>query len=96
MKVRRAHPEDAALIDELLARAYPALMADAYRAKVLSVALPSLTKSNAELLKSGTYYVAERSGRILGCADGHSNFPAPQKSLRALPISGILRPPQPS
>ena len=42
-------------------------MADAYRREVLSVALPSLTKSNPELLKSGTYYVAERSGHILGC-----------------------------
>ena len=67
MKVRRTYPEDAPLIDELLERAYPTLMADAYRGEVLSVALPSLTKSNAELLNSGTYYVAEQSGHILGC-----------------------------
>jgi predicted N-acetyltransferase YhbS len=42
-------------------------MAGTYRKEVLSVALPFLTKSNTQLLKSGTYYVAEDSGRILGC-----------------------------
>ena len=67
MKVRRAYPDDASLIDELLARAYPALMANAYREEVLAVALPAMIKSNAELLKSGTYYVAEEAGCILGC-----------------------------
>ena len=67
MQVRRTYPEDAPLIDELLARAYPTLMADAYREEVLAVALPALTKSNAKLLTSGTYYVAEEAGRILGC-----------------------------
>ena len=67
MKVRRTYPEDAPLIDELLERAYPTIMAGAYREEVLSVALPFLTKSNKELLKSGTYYVVEASGRLLGC-----------------------------
>ena len=55
------------MIDKLLARSYPTLMAGAYRKEVLLVALPILTKSSPELLKSGTYYVAEESGRILGC-----------------------------
>jgi N-acetylglutamate synthase-like GNAT family acetyltransferase len=67
VKVRRTYPEDEALIDELLERAYPTLMADAYRKEVLSAALPFLTKSNMALLTSGTYYVAEESGRVLGC-----------------------------
>ena len=67
MKVRRTYPEDEALIDEVLERAYPTLMADADREEVLSEALPFLTKSNMELLTSGTYYVAEEPGRILGC-----------------------------
>ena len=67
MKIRRTYPEDAPLIDELLERAYPTLMADAYREEVLSVALPFLIKSNMALLKSSTYYVAEDSGRVLGC-----------------------------
>jgi N-acetylglutamate synthase-like GNAT family acetyltransferase len=67
VKVRRTYSEDAPLIDELLARAYPTLMAEAYRAEVLSVALPFLIKSSGALLKSGTYYVAEETGHILGC-----------------------------
>jgi GNAT superfamily N-acetyltransferase len=67
VRVRRTYPEDGPLIDELLGRAYPTLMADAYSAEVLSVVLPSLTKSNSKLLASGTYYVAEQAGRILGC-----------------------------
>ena len=67
MKVRRTYPDDAPRIDDLLERAYPKLMAEAYREEVLSAALPFLKKSNTELLKSGTYYVAVESDRILGC-----------------------------
>ena len=67
MKVRRTYPDDAPLIDDLLERAYPKLMAEAYREEVLSAALPFLKKSNTELLKSGTSYVAVKSERILGC-----------------------------
>lgn len=55
------------MIDQLLARAYPTLMADAYEPELLSAALPFMTKANGELLKSGTYYVAEESARVLGC-----------------------------
>jgi N-acetylglutamate synthase-like GNAT family acetyltransferase len=65
--VRRAFPEDAPLIDQLLERAYPTLMAPAYGQEVLAAALPSMTKANPELLKSGTYYVAQDSARIVGC-----------------------------
>ena len=64
MKVRRTYPDDAPLIDDLLERAYPKLMAEAYREEVLSAALPFLKKSNTELLKSGTYYVAVESERM--------------------------------
>ena len=67
VRIRKASPGDAALIEDLLQRAYPALMSDAYSDEVLSAALPYMTRVNPELLKSGTYYVAEDSERILGC-----------------------------
>ncbi|MER8428326.1 GNAT family N-acetyltransferase [Mesorhizobium sp. M0142] len=42
-------------------------MAAAYSQEVLAGSLPAMTKANPELLTSGTYYVAEEWGRILGC-----------------------------
>jgi GNAT superfamily N-acetyltransferase len=45
----------------------PALMSGAYGDDVLSAALPALTRPNAGLLESGTYYVAEAAGKIVGC-----------------------------
>ena len=95
MIFRRAYPGDAPLIDELLERAYPALMADAYREEVLSVALPSLTKSDPELLKSGTYYVAEQSGHIPGCGGWTLERPGTSEVTSGIAISGTLRPTRP-
>jgi hypothetical protein len=51
VEIRRAYPEDAALIDQLLERAYPTLMAAAYSQKVLAGSLPAMTKANPELLR---------------------------------------------
>lgn len=67
MHIRAAHPDDAAAVTEILARAYPTLMAPSYAADVLALALPAMTKANPELLASGTYYVAEDAGGLFGC-----------------------------
>lgn len=67
MHVRGADPRDGTAVDRLLERSYPALMADSYGETVLAAALPLMTRSNPRLLGSGTYYVAERAGRIVGC-----------------------------
>ncbi|WP_119273971.1 GNAT family N-acetyltransferase [Taklimakanibacter deserti] len=69
MRVRTASLDDAAEIGRLLKRAFPTLMASAYGPESLAAALPVVTKVNTDLLKSGTYYVAEEegSGCMLGC-----------------------------
>lgn len=67
MRIRAARLDDAAAIDAVLARAYPALMASSYDADLLAAALPAMVKARPALLQSGTYYVAEDAGRLIGC-----------------------------
>lgn len=67
MKIRVSTIEDMPVVEALLGRSYPALMASAYEAGVLAFALPFMTKAKPELLTSGTFYVAEHAGRIAGC-----------------------------
>jgi GNAT superfamily N-acetyltransferase len=66
--VRIARPEDAAAVDKLLQVSYPELMASSYDSKSLAPALKLMTRANASLLGSGTYYMAELStGLVVGC-----------------------------
>ena len=67
-EVRVARPEDTAAVDRLLQVSYPKLMASSYDEELLAPALKLMTKANASLLGSGTYYVAELStGLVVGC-----------------------------
>ena len=66
-EVRVARPEDAEGVDRLLQASYPELMASAYDAQSLAPALKLMTRANPKLLGSGTYYVAEDSGLVVGC-----------------------------
>ena len=75
MQIRPATPEDFPAVEALLGRSYPALMADAYEPAVLSRALPLMTKANPDLLASGTFYLAQDAGGIVGC--GGWTFGAP-------------------
>jgi ribosomal protein S18 acetylase RimI-like enzyme len=54
-------------VEQVLLASYPSLMADAYERDVLALALPLMTRPNPTLLRSGTYYVAEFGGEIIGC-----------------------------
>lgn len=74
--IRIAKPNDAAGVDALLQASYPQLMAPAYDAVLLAPALELMTKANALLLASGTYYVAEAAeGAIVGCGGWTSQRP---------------------
>lgn len=79
MQIRTAHPEDAASVAALLARAYPSLMAQSYDADTLAGALPAMTKANPELLASGTYYVVEDAGFLIGCGGWTFEQPGSRK-----------------
>ena len=67
MQIRPSTPEDFSAVEALLGRSYPALMAAAYEESVLARALPRMTKANPELLASGTFYLAEEEGEVVGC-----------------------------
>lgn len=67
MRVRTASVADADAVSALLARCYPALMASAYGADVLAVALPAMTKAQPKLLGSGRFAVAELTGLVVAC-----------------------------
>ena len=75
VRIRRTTVEDLSRIETLLCKSYPATMVAAYDAAVLAAALPFITKAQLDLLTSGTFYVAEEAGRILGC--GGWTFGAP-------------------
>lgn len=66
MHLRSATAEDAPQITALLQRSYPVLMASAYETTVLAAALPLMTRANPALLATGTYYVVETQGKIVG------------------------------
>lgn len=66
--IRLAAPSDAAEVEALLQESYSALMAPAYEPAVMQATLPLITRANATLLSSATYYVAENyDGRLVGC-----------------------------
>jgi N-acetylglutamate synthase-like GNAT family acetyltransferase len=66
--LRAARPEDHAAVSDLLSRSYSMLMAPAYPADLLALALPVITKANSTLLASGRYAVIEAAdGTTAGC-----------------------------
>jgi GNAT superfamily N-acetyltransferase len=66
--IRPATPEDAEADTNLLAAAYPMLLAPSYEAELLARALPLMTRANPALLRSGAYYLAlSPAGEVVGC-----------------------------
>ena len=64
--VRPACRSDISAVDALLARAYPRLLAKDYAADVLQRALPVIGCAQPDLVASGTYYLIEEQGSLLG------------------------------
>ena len=66
--VRVATPNDAEPIGTLLRACYPRLIPAGYPADILARALSLITSPNPALLRSGTYYLAEKpDGTFAGC-----------------------------
>ena len=66
MRLRVAHPGDLGAVDALLSRAYPVLLKADYPPSVLVTALPLISRANPSLMRSGSYWLAEEDGRLLG------------------------------
>lgn len=64
--VRIATSSDLAAVDDLLSRSYPALLKHDYPPSVLVTILPLISRANPALLRSGSYFVAEMDGAVVG------------------------------
>ncbi|MEO0485829.1 MAG: GNAT family N-acetyltransferase [Pseudomonadota bacterium] len=64
--IRAATRADTGAVDALLQRSYPRLLKADYPPSVLVAALPAMTRAQPALMTSGTYYVADDGGAILG------------------------------
>ncbi|PSJ54370.1 GNAT family N-acetyltransferase [Pseudaminobacter soli (ex Li et al. 2025)] len=79
VRVRIADGDDIPGIEALLSRSYPILMAQAYTPQVLALALALVARENPALIGSGTLYVAEDAGTVVGC--GGWTFDAPGSGM---------------
>ena len=66
LQIRIARADDLGAVDALLSHAYPALLKFDYPPSVLVTALPIISRANPALMRSGTYWLAEADGRLLG------------------------------
>ncbi len=80
---RLSGPNDASAITKLLRASFPTLMAPAYDPDVLAAALVSMTTANADLLASGSYFVAETTtGELVGYGGWTPQVPATGEMTR--------------
>jgi len=66
IRFRIAERRDLSAVDALLARAFPRLLKADYPASVLVTALPIISRARPDLVVSGTYWVAEAGGAVVG------------------------------
>lgn len=73
---RVATPDDAGIVEDILKRSYPPLMAKSYPAEMLAPAQELMCRANPNLLRSGRYYIATNTaGTALGCGGWSPNRP---------------------
>lgn len=73
---------DLAVVDGLLARSYPRLLAADYPPSVMVTALPIISRARPELLASGRYYLAfGGDGKLLGAGGWSAAAPGPSDQL---------------
>lgn len=65
-RIRLAHPDDFAAVNELFQESYPVLLRANYSQAELEPVLPLIAVAKPELLASGTYFVATYGRRIVG------------------------------
>ena len=82
--VRVAIPSDLAAVDDLLSRSYPALLKHDYPPSVLVTILPLISRANPALLRSGSYFVAETGGQVVGAGGWTQGSPVGLHGDKAL------------
>ena len=85
LTIRTSVLRDLAVVDALLARSYPKLLKADYPPSVMVTALPLIARARPGLLTSGTYYLAEIAGDVVG-AGGWSRSSAARGEVRHLVV----------
>ena len=80
LKIRVATPGDLAAVDRVFARSYPALLKPDYPPSVLVTALPLISRAQPRLLASGTFFLAETGGQIVGAGGWTPGAPGGARS----------------
>jgi GNAT superfamily N-acetyltransferase len=65
--LRKAAPEDRAAISSLIERSARGLSREDYTDEQIEAAIHSIFGVDSELIRDGTYFVAEAAGRLVGC-----------------------------
>lgn len=91
LTVRIAEPSDLAAIDELLSRTYPVLLKNDYPASTMVLALPIISRANPQLVASGSYYVVEEGGAVVGAGGWTHAAPAGRRARNARRATAHIR-----
>ncbi|SEL18150.1 Acetyltransferase, GNAT family [Roseivivax marinus] len=82
LAIRRATPEDLDAVDALFKASYPALLRADYPPSVFVTSIPVIARAQPALLDSGTFFLAEAEGDVVG-AGGWSIAAPGQRAGRA-------------
>lgn len=66
-RIRRAAPEDRAALEQLIAESARGLSRGDYSDEQVEAALATVFGVDSDLVRDGTYYVAEAAGELVGC-----------------------------
>lgn len=88
LTVRPAIHADLAEIDALLGRSYPALLKEAYPPSLLVTAIPLISRAQPRLIASGTYFLVEDNGQVVGAGGWTPDAPGNRSSA---PRQGHIR-----
>lgn len=89
LRIRSARKGDLARVEDLLSRSYPALLKGAYPPSVLVTAVPLISRANPALLVTGTYFLVEDGGQVVGV--GGWTAAEPGTGRRGAPSTGHIR-----
>ena len=84
LTIRPATPEDLDAVDTLLQRSYPVLLKRDYAPSVLVTTLPLISRAQPALLASGSYFLAERDGAVVGAGGWTPQAPGGRRGLRGV------------
>ena len=82
--LRTATKQDVAAVDALLARAYPRLLKPDYAPSMLVMALPKISRAQPALVTSGTYFLVEEDGALLGAGGWTPGAPGQGATTRGV------------